>query len=174
MPQTKQEKQASVASLADKLSRMKVLVFINFAKLTVLETTEFRNLLRENQIDYLVAKRTLLKLALKSAGLDINLDQAAGSLGLAFGYADEVMPAKLIQQFSKLHPAIKFMGAVYQGAFMDISGVKQLAALLGKDELWAKLVWLFNYPVSGFVNVLAGNLKGLLYALQAIRDKKTI
>ena len=64
------------------------------------------------------------------------------------------------------------MGAIYEGKFINAEEAQKLAQLPSKEELYGKLVWLLNYPVSGFVNVLAGNLRKLLYALNAIKEKK--
>ena len=173
MAKTKQQKEEVVKSIEEKLGKTKAVVFTNFDGLNVEETNELRNILRENKIDYTVAKRTLLKLAFKKAGLkDVDIDQLTGGLGIAFGYDDEVLPAKTLSLFAKKHPALKLVGGIFEKKFIDKLKVKELANLPSKDELLAKIVWLFNYPASGFVNVLAGNIRSLVYALQAIKDKK--
>jgi len=46
-----------------------------------------------------------------------------------------------------------------------------LANIPGKQELLAKLVGSLNSPVSGFVNVLAGNLRGFVQVLKAMSEK---
>jgi len=50
--------------------------------------------------------------------------------------------------------------------------VKKLPGLPSKNELYAKLVGSLNAPVSGFVNVLAGNLRGLVNVLKAVQESK--
>lgn len=174
MAKTRQQKEETVKSLQEKLGKTKAVVFTNFDGLNVEETNELRNILRENKIDYTVAKRTLLKLAFKKADYQgVDIDQLTGGLGMAFGYEDEVLPARTLGQFSKKHPALKLVGGIFEKKFIDANKVKELASLASKDELYSKIVWLFNYPVAGFVNVLAGNLRSLVYALQAIKDKKS-
>jgi len=174
MAKSRQQKEETVKSLSEKLGRIKGAVFTNFDGLNVNESNELRNLLRENQIDYTVAKKTLLKLAFKKASLDgIDVKKIAGAMGLALGYEDEIAAAKTLSTFAAKHPTLKLIGGIYNGSLIDAAEVKALALLPGKDDLRAKLVWLFNYPRSGWVNVLAGNLKSLVYALQAIKDKKS-
>ena len=41
-----------------------------------------------------------------------------------------------------------------------------------KRELLAKVVGSMKAPISGFVNVLSGNLRGLVRVLTAIKDNK--
>ncbi|MFA6098640.1 MAG: 50S ribosomal protein L10 [Patescibacteria group bacterium] len=175
MAKTKVQKQESVKSLSDKLAKIKVVVFTSFDGLNVKATTELRNILREAKIDYTVTKKTLLKLALQQANLKgIDIDTLHGGLGAAFGYDDEIMPAKILSKFAKKNNALKLVGGIFQGKFVDAAEIKKLAALPGKEELYGKLVWLINYPLSGLVNVLAGNLRSLLYALNAIKDSKAL
>ncbi|MBT3539450.1 hypothetical protein HN481_04990 [Candidatus Parcubacteria bacterium] len=56
--------------------------------------------------------------------------------------------------------------------FIDSEKVGELSKLPSKDELLAKMVGSLNAPVSGFVNVLAGNLRGLVSVLNNIKDAK--
>jgi len=173
MAKTKQQKEEVVKNLAEKLSKNKTVIFTNFDGLNVSDTTELRGILRENNIDYEVTKRTLVKLALESADFkEIDVSQLEGGLGVALGYDDEILPAKILGKFSKEHKKLKMIGGIFDGKFIDAEQAVELSKMPGKDELRGKLVWLLNYPASGFVNVLAGNIKNLVYALQAIKDKK--
>jgi large subunit ribosomal protein L10 len=54
---------------------------------------------------------------------------------------------------------------------MSADEVMALAKLPSKQELLAKLVGTINAPVSGFVNVLAGNIRGFVQVLKAISEK---
>jgi large subunit ribosomal protein L10 len=174
MAKTKQQKELDVKQLGERLGKIKAVVFTNFDGLTVKEANELRNLLREHKIEYTVAKKSLLKIALKNAGLDsVSLDEYQGGLGVAFGYDDEVAPAKTLDIFSKTHPALKLIGGIYNSRQMSQAEIQQFAKLPGKEELLSKLVYLIKYPVAGLVNVMAGNLRNFVYALQAIKDKKT-
>jgi len=151
---------------------MKAAYFVTFDGLKVKETVELRKLLREQKIDYEVIKKTLLKLAFKKHKLNIDVDKISGSLGMAIGFEDEITPAKVLGNFSKEHPALKLAGGIYENKLIDQKQALALAKLPGKEELLTKLVWLVQYPVSGLVNVLQGNLRGLVYALKAMSEKK--
>jgi large subunit ribosomal protein L10 len=61
---------------------------------------------------------------------------------------------------------------VVDGKVIDVNGIKQLAELPSKEVLIAKVLGGFNAPITGFVNVLNGNLRGLAIVLNAIAEKK--
>ncbi|MBI4090221.1 MAG: 50S ribosomal protein L10, partial [Candidatus Kerfeldbacteria bacterium] len=67
MAKTRQQKETEVQALTERLQRMKVAVFATSAGLKVKDMTALRSQLRQNQIDFVVAKKTLLKRALAAA-----------------------------------------------------------------------------------------------------------
>ncbi|MFH1207347.1 MAG: 50S ribosomal protein L10 [Patescibacteria group bacterium] len=174
MAKTKQQKEDFVGWLAERLPKATSVIFTNFDGLNVKATSELRKALRAQGIEYTVAKKSLMKVAFKKIGLEsIDAKSIPGSVGMALGYADEVMPAKALSMFAKTNPTLKLVGGIYEGRLISAPAVKQLAALPSKEELLTKLVWLFSYPATGLVNVLANQLKSLLYALNAIKDVKS-
>ena len=172
MPKTKQQKEDIVSRLSDKIKESKSVVVANFDGLTVNDSQVFRNTCKEAGVTVFSIKKTLLKVALKNA-LDQEIDTKTmkGSLYVAAG-PDEVTAAKLIKDFSKKHKDIEFQGGVLEGQVIDIEQLKKLADLPGREELLAKLVGTLNAPISGFVNVLAGNIRGLINVLNAIKENK--
>ncbi len=175
MAKTKEQKKKAVEDLEKKLSKMKTTVFVNFTGLSVKDATALRNILRKEKIDYEVTKKTLLKLALDKVGYkDIEPKKFEGNIAVAFGYEDEVMPAKLLKQFMAQHEMVKFIGGILENKYIDAAGVLELANVPGKQELFAKFVGSINSPISGFVNVLAGNLRGFVQVLKAISEKQAV
>jgi len=67
---------------------------------------------------------------------------------------------------------IFFLGGLLEGKLISKEQVEALSKLPSKQELYAKLVGSLNAPISGFVNVLGGNLRGLVTVLKAISEKK--
>ena len=67
---------------------------------------------------------------------------------------------------------LKIVGGILGTKELTAEEVQALAKLPSKEELLAKLVGTLNAPVSGFVNVLAGNLRGLVNVLKAVADSK--
>lgn len=180
MPKTKDQKKEILNGLNDKVGRAKAMVFAKFNKLTVKDNEELRKRLRAENSEYYVAKKTLLSIALKDKNFEgLNIKDLDGQVATIFGYGDEVAPAKTMSVFKKEiekdlknEERISFLGGVLENRFIDQNAVKALATIPGRKELYAQLVGSINAPVSGFVNALAGNMKNLLYVLNAVKDKK--
>lgn len=175
MPKTREQKKEIVRDLNEKIKKSKSIVFINFNGLNVKENEELRKTLRKQGGEYLTTKKTLLNLALKDNKFDkIDCDKFEGQLATVFSYEDEVAPVKTIDQFIKDHKEkINFLGGILENKILSFNEILELAKIPSKLELKAKLVGTLNAPISGFVNVLAGNLKSLVYVLKAIEEKKS-
>ena len=171
MAKTKQQKELALTDLGARMKGAKGMVFADIQKLKIKDTDELRAACRDANIGFVVSKKTILRKALKDIGLDVDTKSFAGGVSALFG-ADEVAPAQVIANFAKTRDAVKIFGGVLEGAFIDSAKVKQLSALPSKHQLLGQLVGTLNAPVSGFVNVLAGNLRGLVTVLGAIKDKK--
>ncbi|MBI2436969.1 MAG: 50S ribosomal protein L10 [Candidatus Magasanikbacteria bacterium] len=172
MAKSKQSKEASMQSLIQGLKTAKSAVFANFQGLKVSESEELRAKCIAQNITYFASKKTLLKRALKDLELDVDTKVFEGGVAVVLGNEDEVAPAQIIANFAKDHELVKLFGGVLEGKFIDSAKVVELSKLPSKQELYAKLVGTMNAPVSGFVNVLAGNLRGLVRVLSAIQETK--
>ncbi len=177
MAKNKQQKTILLEQIEKDLDR-KGVTFFSYAGLKVTELEGLRKKLRESAGagaggNITVAKRNLLLLALKNKGFE---DDAIGALTGAVALAaadDEVMPAKVVAEFRKQHESVQLFGGLLEQKFIAASAVAELALLPGKTELLAKVVGSLQAPISGLVNVMAGNLRGLVTVLKALQDKKS-
>ena len=166
---TKQQKQQLIEELADKLKRQKSLVFTDFRGLKVGEIENLRKELKQAGIEYKVAKKTLIKLALEKAKKKIDISQFKDSVALAFGFQDPITPFKIISTFANKHKDLKTLGGLMDGEFLTVDRVEQLAKIPSRDELLAKFVGSIKSPIEGFVNVLGGNIRNLLLIFKQIK-----
>jgi large subunit ribosomal protein L10 len=172
MPKTRAQKEEIVAELAEKFSRIKSAVFTSVSGYTMEDADALRQKGSEQGVELAVAKKTLLLRALEQNGFTLAKGDLEGSILTTLGYNDEVSAAKLMTTFLKDREGIQLVGGILEGRFVGADAVKQLASLPSRQELLAKLVGSINAPVSGFVNVLAGNLRNLVYVLHAIKEVK--
>lgn len=174
MALSRKQKEQIIKDLTDSLSRTKSVIFADFQGLKMPEIEELRGKCIEENIGYTVAKKTLLNIALENAGIkNVDAKSIEGSIATLFGLEDEVAPAKILAEFAKNHNALEIKGGILEGALVPLEEVIKLSKLPSKAELYAKVVGSINAPISGFVNVLAGNIRGLVYALNAIKETKS-
>jgi len=173
MPKTRKQKEEAVQELVEDFNSSKSLVFTNYQGLTVKDLEELRAKMREQDVVYKVVKNTLFEVARGKSNLkDVDIDKQAGQVAVAFGMEDEVSPAKIIFEFAKDHKKMEILAGILDSKLLSDEEIKALAKLPSKEELLAKTVATINAPVSGFVNVLAGNIRGLVNVLNSIKDSK--
>ena len=175
MPKNKIQKGEIFRNLSEKIKKSKSMVFAGFNAFGVKDNENLRDKLREAGSEYYVAKKTLMNIALKENNIDVNVRDFDGKVAAIFSYEDEVAPAKVLGTFRKdkdKEERIFFLGGILEGKLLSKKDVEALSELPSKKELYAKMVGSLNAPISGFVNVLAGNLRSLVNVLKAIEEKK--
>lgn len=175
MPKNKIQKQEIFRDLNERIKKSKSIVFAGFNAFGVKDNEDLRAKLRAENSEYYVAKKTLLNLALQENKIEVDPSELEGKVAAVFSYEDEVASAKILGNFLKDKEKankVVFLGGILDGKFLNKNEVMALSKLPSKQELYAKVVGSLNAPVSGFVNVLAGNLRGLVGVLKAISDKK--
>lgn len=170
--QTKEQKKAVVQDLAEKIANSKSVVFSDFKGLSVKDMTSLRKELRGEGVDLKVVKKTLISIALKDAGIILDAKVMEGQIAVAVSSQDEVVAAKILAKAAKVNDNLKIVSGILGKNILSKEEVISLSKLPSKEELLAKFVGSINAPVSGFVNVLAGNLRGLVNVLKAIGEAK--
>ncbi len=170
---TRNQKHELVKELIEKIKAAKSVVFVDFKGLKVKDATILKRSLRAAGVEYVVVRKTLIDIALKNAGIEgANIAKVEGQVALSLSNLDEVAAAKIIDTFAKTNENVKMLGGVLGTQLMNAAEVKALAKVPSKEQLLGQLVGTLNAPISGFVNVLAGNLRGLVQVLNAISEVK--
>ncbi|MBU0661377.1 50S ribosomal protein L10 [Patescibacteria group bacterium] len=172
MAKTRVQKEESISKIVTSINEAKAVVFANYQGLTVSKMEELRGKCREAGITCVASKKTLVKRALHDAGMDVDTKAYKGGVVAFFCAEDEVSPAKIVAEFAKENDIVTIFGGVLEGQYIDDVKVKELSSLPSKEQLLAQLVGSLNAPISGFVHVLAGNLRGLVTVLDAIKKQK--
>lgn len=170
MALTKAEKHEIVSELTSLLSDSKLTVVANYQGTTVKELQELRKAAKDNDTTVKVVKNRLVIQALSGSDKlkDVDTSSLTSQLLYAFNSEDEVAPAQVLAKFSKSSGKMQFVGAITpEGVFMAPEDVNALASLPSKEQLRAQLVGTIAAPLSGFANVLSGNVRGVLNVLSA-------
>jgi large subunit ribosomal protein L10 len=173
MIRTKEQKQALVTALADRLRGSQTLYITDFTGLDVAKLTQLRRRLRAAGVEYVVVKNTLALRALGDArvpGLEPHL---AGPTGLVLGGPDSVTAAKVLTDFAKEFEKLAVKAALVDGKAVTADQVKRLASLPPRQELLARLGGTLQGPMAGLVGVLSGVLISMVGALEALRQKRS-
>ena len=165
-------KKLMISELTGKLKSSKNLIVSDYLGLAGTEMDEFRRELESTSSRYMVLKNSMAKIALKEAGYEELAKYVTGGTGIVLSGKDPAATAKAVWRFSKSHSPVKVRGGYIEGGYVDSARVNYLAMLPSRKELITKVVYGIKAPISGFVGVLANTLKSLVYAVQAIKDKK--
>ncbi len=164
MALTKEQKEKTLEVLKDKINRQKSITCIGFSGTNVKIFTELRRILKEQKGEMLVAKKTLMKLALKEKYPDMaaELGNIHGEVALAFGFEDALTPIKSIYKMSTANKSIEILAGLFDDKFITKEEVIVLAKLPSREELLVKLMGTMSAPSSNLVRVLCGNLRDLI------------
>jgi large subunit ribosomal protein L10 len=168
-------KEQAVDKLTGELGRIKLAVMTDYRGLSVPEVEELRATLREEGMTYQVTKNTLLRLATQNnpALAQIDPQTFTGPMALALGFDDEVAPARVIFQYAKKHSALEIVGAITgDGQVLSAADVKALATLPTREQLLGQVVGTIAAPLTGFVGVMAGNVRSIINLLNALSEAK--
>jgi len=170
MAKTRSQKETMLARITADIAGQGV-VLAGYKGLTVKESSELRDKGYDAQLQLTVVKNTLLNIALKNAGIEADQSIMDQPIIMVASKTDEVTLAKTVQNFADEHEKMQIFGGIVEGKYVDASTIKMLSQLPGREELLAKVVGSINAPLSGLVNVLAGNLRGLVSVLSQYQQK---
>lgn len=158
---TREKKQEIVAEIKDILKGSKSVVFANFHKLPVSESTAIRKELRSKDVNFTVTKKTLAKRAMNENSITGEMPQLDGELALVYS-ADLLAPAREIFDFQKkLEGRVSILGGIFDGLYKNKAEMEMIAMIPSQKTLYAQ-----------FVNIINSPIQGLVLALNAIAEKK--
>lgn len=166
------EKAAIIEAIKAKADKASIAVVTDFKGMPVEEMTRLRVKLRESNADLCVVKNTLAQLAFTDGPHDVIKDKFRDNCAIALGHEDPVAVAKALSDFIKTSKTLQVRHGSLEGKFLNQAQLEALSKLPGKQELLAQVLGTMNAVPTNFVSLFANMLRGLLYALKAIEEKK--
>lgn len=166
------QKKELVARLATQLAEAQITILIDYKGLDVQTITRLRYELRQSEATMEVVKNTMLNLASRDTDAAMLADFYKGPTAIVTSSTDPVAPCKILIDFAKDNEKLEIKSAVFGGGLLDLEEIKALAKMPSKEELLARLVYTLNAVPTSFVNVLAGVPRGLVNALNGIKEQK--
>ena len=171
MPNSKNIEQ--VKELSDSFSRAKAVYFTEYHGLNVGDLTKLRSEFFKADVEYKVAKNTLIKLAAEENKISGLEELLKGSTALAIAYDEPVSPAKVIKKFTKENDLPSVKGILFEGQFLPGEEFKKLANLPSKEESLSILVTMLNSPMQKLASTLNAPLQSLAGVLNNLKEKKS-
>ena len=171
MPNKKNIEQ--VKELSDSFSKAKAVYFTEYHGLNVGDITKLRSEFFKADVEYKVAKNTLIKLAAEENKISGIEELLKGSTALAIAYNEPVAPAKVIKEFTKDSDLPSVKGILFDGEFLPGEEFKRLANLPSKEELLATLVAMLNGPMQKLALTLNAPLQNMAGVLNSLKEKKS-
>ena len=151
---TKAKKVEIAKSLNERIGGASSVVFVNFHKLPVAESTTLRSSLRKAGSGFMVTKKTLLARALDEAGITGDRPVLDGEVGFAYG-ADALAPSREVSDFAKSHKDnFAVLGGIFEGRYIATSEVLALGRIPSREVLYAQFLGVLNGPARSFATVI--------------------
>jgi len=177
LSRTREQKAKIINELVEKLNKAKIIVFTSFwgksnKGLTAGDLMKIKKDLKDANAEYKVVKKTLMKLAVKNSGRpEVDIKNIVGSLGVIFGYDNEIEPIKIFYKFLKEKNEIfSLYWGILENGLIKSDQLIELATLPSKDILCVKMVSLLKSPLNNLVNILQANIRNLILILNQIKQ----
>ena len=162
-----------VKELSKSFENAKAIYFTEFHGLNVEQVTKLRSMFFKENIEFKVAKNTLIKIVLEDSKIN-DLDKLlSGSTAIAISYDEPVSPAKVIKKFNETSDLPRVKGILFEGEYFEGDQYKKFADLPSKEELVAKFAIMLNSPMVKFASTINAPMSNVIGVLNSLKQTKS-
>jgi large subunit ribosomal protein L10 len=173
MTNPRPEKVAAVAEIAGKLRESDAVFVTEYRGMNVQQLAQLRTALRPSGAEHKVYKNTLVRFAVRDAGVEGLDDLLVGPTALTFVAGDVAGAAKALRDIAKTTPTLVLKGGSLSGSVLSADDLKALADLPSREELLAKLAGGLQAPLVKTAGLLQALPRNLAYGLSALIEQKS-
>ena len=162
---------AQLSDLKNIFSKAAAIYFTAYQGLNVGSITNLRGSFFRNNIEYKVAKNSLLKIVVDEnnlSGLDGILK---GDTAIAISYDEPVAPAKILKEFIKNNGLPLVKGIIIDGKVIQAEMFEKLSEMDSKEAMLGQLVSMLNNPLQKLVSTLNSPIQNTLGVLVDLKNK---
>ncbi|MBP7653692.1 50S ribosomal protein L10 [Candidatus Dependentiae bacterium] len=167
------QKSQVAEKVRQRVSKSDCIMVANLSGLNSIAMTELRRNFKKNDSELFVTKNTLMRFAIKDTEYESLTSLLKGENAFILSYKDPALTAKVLNDFATANKQFEIKGGVLSGKLLSSDQIAQLAKLPSKEVMLSQLLRTMNAPIGGFVNVLAGTIRQLMYAINAVKEQKT-
>lgn len=168
-----QDKVNTTEGLATMLRESKGAVVVDYRGLNVAGISALRRRLRENEVQFHVAKNTLLRRAAAAANMVRTEDLFVGPTAIASSTTDEVAAARLVSEAARVpRTPLSIRGGIYGLRGVSADDVRTIADLPSRDVMLARAVGVAQAPASAALSVVQAAARQVLNAVAALKEKQ--
>lgn len=169
---TKAFKNEKLEIIRESIVSAKVAIVTDFRGYSVAEITGLRRELQKDGAEYTVVKNTLAKIAIKGTQYEPLAEILNGPVAIAFGYTDQVAPAKVLTQYIKKLKKGEIKGGALDGNLLSAKDVANLATIPSREVLYSKMLGSINSPATGITMCVSGVMTALTRAVSEVSKQK--
>ena len=155
------KKQSDAEVLKEKFNKSKLVILADYRGINVGDITKIRSDLRKAECEYVVAKNSTMRFAVKGSDIEGISEYLEGPTAVTFSYDDYVTPAKVLYDYAKNNEFFKIKAGIMDGKVISAEEIIKLAKLPSKEMLLTQLA-----------TVLLANIRNLAVVLDQTREKK--
>jgi large subunit ribosomal protein L10 len=167
------EKKKSADLLHEELMKARGVILSGFQGITVAQDFQLRRKIAGTGARYKVVKNTLIERAAKGTPAEPAARKLAGTTSVALTDTDAVALAKALTDYARENPILTFKCGVVEGRVISLADLTTIATLPPREQVLAKVLFLFNSPAQRVASTLSGVARNLAQVIQqAVKEKK--
>ena len=172
MSKSRTQKEELLKVYKDMIESKSGYLLVNSDKIDTATVTKLKIELKNVGANFSVLTNSIFKIALQDSKQPLQVQEFDGPTAIISFDEDPTEPAKLVKKVQKEMELLSPRNGVYEGEFLTAERVMQLADIPSREVLLSRLVGTMNAPLTGFMNALTGNVRGLTMVLKGISEKK--
>ena len=172
MPVTRVKKGTLIEEYRELVRNSGALVFTNFRGTSVKQINSLRGKMKETGGDYVVAKNTLLRIALEQEGRVAPRELLKGPNGVVFTSEDVARSVTALKDWIKTAKVVEITGAVLENSALDAAAAEKLSELPTREQVLSSILGTLNAPAGSLVRVLNAPLSSLVRVINAHVEKE--